>query len=93
MAENQVADNIYNKNETISRIKELLKEIEKTKSEIKVLKTQKNCTFVREYNVILLETVIKKYEIDLSEEDVQMLINLREKRIEEIEREMDSYIK
>ena len=76
------------KREKIEEAKEILDEIETAEDEIKRLES-KRALFLKKYASVCSLGIFETREMDLSAEDVLALIDLRKKKIIELEKKLE----
>ena len=76
------------KKQNIGEAREILNEIEIVEDEIKRLEGKKG-TFLKKYVSVCSLGIFETREMDLSAEDIQALIDLRKKKIRELEKKLE----
>lgn len=76
------------KKQNIGEAREILNEIETVEDEIKRLES-KRALFLKKYVSVCSRGIFETREMDLSAEDVLALIDLRKKKIRELEKKLE----
>lgn len=76
--------------ETLNRANEITKNIALLKKEIHDLEVNPTIRYVKEIRRVIIPKVYSDITIDLSEEDAGALIELRKKKVAELEEELKS---
>lgn len=74
--------------EKASEVNKVLNEIQKEETEIKILENRK-FLFLKTYVSAFSKVICEVNEMDLSEEDLQTLIDFRKRKIEKLEKRLE----